>query len=496
MKQPTYATLRGLLGKEAKDPTVAEALQQAGKLTIDSDFIVAKESGFDFGLDLPVGKRKAKKVLATLFLFAEGKDKHRGFTGLPKPFAFGSRDKLVAKLPAPISTQTRDAGDARSDSWMIDGLHFTANYRDGVVEYLTIALPHDALGGRELSTHPLHFETKPADAPADADLVGMALLVAWAIDRHGLPPKHAAGDLGKQLAKRAITPRAFLVGACDGTLTTQDVDASLGDFLWGYTNRMFLSDDDGARAADDKVIKKLLHLGRDDERAYTDDFLGTFKTAVKNPFHVPDSWEAVDRIAPVLDARWADYQATKFAKPAKLALYERAAKLREARAITATRANLAKPTADDDLANELVALIDRPLADPHVKAVITRAGMPVGKRIDEQANPALGVSYMGAKFTIAGKHQLGVDDVAFYATGQTSYIRGLGAEVEFVGYPAALPHGLVLGESRASVVKKLGTPKSTGDDYAHWELAKNRITACQYAKGKLVKVRFGRPADY
>lgn len=150
------------------------------------------------------------------------------------------------------------------------------------------------------------------------------------------------------------------------------------------------------------------------------------------------------------------------------------------------------PAVEAGLATELVELLGRPLSDDAVKAVLGRAGLPVGTKIDKQANPALGVSYLGTKFPIDGKATLGIDEVCFYAAKQTAYIRGLGAEVELAGYPGALPHGLVLGSSRAAVATQLGPPETASDDYDHWQLAKDRVIACEFARGKLVMVRFGR----
>src|SRR5262245_7647669 len=75
-----YKTLVGLLGKSPKDPAVEAVLAKAGKVSVKSDFIVAKEAGFDFSLGQPEGaKRNAPKVLRTLFLFADGSDGHREF---------------------------------------------------------------------------------------------------------------------------------------------------------------------------------------------------------------------------------------------------------------------------------------------------------------------------------------------------------------------------------------------------------------------------------
>ncbi|MBA2544934.1 MAG: hypothetical protein H0V17_35150 [Deltaproteobacteria bacterium] len=151
-------------------------------------------------------------------------------------------------------------------------------------------------------------------------------------------------------------------------------------------------------------------------------------------------------------------------------------------------------TVDPGLADELVGLIDRSLKDPHVEAVLARAGIPIGKKIEQQANPALGIAYMGTKFQIDGKKELGVDAIYFFAAKQKSYIRGSG-DVEFAGYPGPLPLGLVLGESRAAVTKKLGKPAKTYEDHDYWSPARNRRIACTFASGKLVEVYIGRPRD-
>jgi hypothetical protein len=490
-----YAKLVSLFGKRTDDPAVLAVLKQAGEAEIEDDFIIAKDAGFDFSLaEAPRAKRKDPKLLSGLFLFPEGGDDHRGYTGLPDNFAWVPRAELHARVGPPESSQDTldddvpvDDPEVYQDTWTVGGLRFVVAYRKGVARHVFVDAP-DELIAREISTHPLHFEAKPVDAPPDADLVGMALLVAWAIEREGLSEKHAKTPLGTQVAKREITPREFLVQACAKTLSTDDVAPQLADFLWGYTHRMF-------RRAANKAITKLLHLGRADELAYTDDFLGTFKHAVKSPFYVPDSWDAVDRIAPVLDARWAGYQATKFTSPPSVALYEKAAKLRDKQAVTPARAEVAKAAIDDELANDLVASIGRSLKDPAVKAVLARANMPVGKVIDQQANPALGVAYMGSKFAIGGTRELGVDAVWFFARKQSSYIRGLGEEVEFAGYPGPLPHGLAFGDSRAQVAKKLGKPTSSYEKQDYWRPKKNRRLTCTFKSDKLVQIFIGQPDE-
>lgn len=491
----SLAELTALFGKEVEDPAVKKLLAKAGKVVIKPEYVIAKEAGFDFTLGRPKGAKK--KQLDGVFLFDEGRDKHRKFAGMPKPFVFGvARTDLIAAAGAPLESWIMGKGKVKADTkgverdtWNVDGVMLLVEYNDdGIVDSFFARRSEEETGGRDLTVSPLHFGTKPADAPDGAGLVGAALLVAWAAEAHGLPAKHA----GHAIAKRGMTPRTFLVEACGKRLTTNDFAPKLADFLWNYCHDVL--EPEAARAKTDKPIAKLLRIEDPERRTYDDDFLGTFAD-LDSPFYVPDSWDAVDRIAPVIAARYADFLATGFLTAPDVKLYEKAAKQRDALKIVPDKKGLAPVTLDAGYADELVGLLGRSLKDKAVKAVLERAGLPVGKRIDQQANPALGVSYMGTKIDIAGKQELGVDTVWFYADKYKSYIRGIGAEVEFRAYPAALPHGLAIGMARADVTKKLGKPARTDDNYDSWK-SEDRTTGAEFVKGKLAMLRIGLPKNY
>ncbi len=489
-----FTQLCALLGKPSNDPALTAVLAKAGAVDVDDDGASAPQAGFDlFFSKLPGAKKKAPRVLSAIQLYPEG-DRFHGFADLPNGFSFTTRTALRAVHPPEPTTSMVDR---EADTWSVNGFKIKAYCHHGDdVSVFRVEAPEDVLGGRDLATHPLHFEAAPTDAPADADLVGMALMLAWAAVRFGLPPKHADAASAQKLRDRAITPVAWLVAACGGKPTTLDVDPAVRDFLYGYTHRLFISsDEDGSRKKADAAITKWLRLKRPDERAFTDDFLGTFDGVVDSPYHVPDSWAAVDRIAPVLDARFADFSATSFRSAPDLRLYERAAKERDTHPVDTARVAIVKPTVDAALAADLVSLIDRPLTDKHVKAVLARAGLPVGKRIDEQANPALGVSYLGAKFDISGKRQLGVEEVSFYAAKQRHFIRGLGRKVEFLEYPSPLPYGLSFDATRAKVRALLGEPRDRGETTDWWAPSNTRVIRCEFADGRLVWLRIGRPPD-
>ncbi len=480
-----------LLGKEVADPAVQEVLAKAGKVTLKPDFVIAKEAGFEFALDRPKGAKK--KQLHTLFLYAEGRDKHRQFAGLPAPFAFGAaRSDLLAAAGPPAESWVMgkgkvavDAKDVERDTWTIAGARLGVEYDDGIVTSLFATRSEEEAGGRELATNPLHFERKPADAPAGAELVGMALLVAWAAEAHGLPKKHA----GHAVAQRAVSPRTFLVERCGKTLTTLDFAPALSDFVWNYVHSVLTAD--AARARTDPEVAEALRLKDAGRLTYGDDFVGTFAD-LGSAFYVPDSWDAVDRIAPVIEARLADFRATGFLTTPDVKRYQQAAKQRDAVKVAPVKSELAEVKLDPAYATELVGLIGRSLKDAGVKAVLARAGLPVGKRIDQQANPALGVSYMGTKFLIDDKPTLGIDAVWFFANGYTTYVRGIGAEVEFRAYPAALPHGLALGMSRAEVAKRLGTPSRTSEEDDWWAPSADRTIRAEFVKGQLAMLRIGQ----
>ncbi len=345
---------------------------------------------------------------------------------------------------------------------------------------------------RDLTSHPLHFEAQPSTgAPAHAELLGTGLLVAWAALRGGLAKKHAKA--GKPLIAREITGREFLVKTLKGKLSDTDLDKKLADFLYGYTHRLFLDDSD----RDHKAIAKTLGLKGEDEIAFSDDYLAAFKKVVKNPYLVPDSWAAYDRLAPILDARYADYQATKFVKPPPKGLYEKAVKARDAVKVEAQKVQARKFEVDAGFTEQLIAMVGRPLADKGVKDTLTVAGLPIGKRTDEQALPSLGVSYMGSKFE---KKQLEVDDVCFYAKGVSSFIRGIGSKVVFAQYPGPLPNGITWSDDRATVKKKVGGKPSRdteGDEYLEWEDPKTRrYRQFKFERKKLRWIRYSMPRDF
>lgn len=490
-----------LLGAPKDDPAVAALLERCGAKP-KTDSASNKALGVEFGFEraglLDTQPRAYKspnvRVLSAIFLWtdkATWAGRVKTFTGtLPHGLRWGmSRLELLQCLGAPARE-----GDFGSRWDFADHCLFTTVREDGGLIAITLQLPVEDY--RIDLPDPLYFETAPADPPDKARLVAGAFLVAWGTLRVGPSPKHAGLAHTADLAAHKLTPRQFLQVACAETLTKSDFAPALWPFLSGYLQRGFLGDKPRRGA---KRIQKLLGLEGADEIAFDDDYLGTFrKPVVPDPFLVPDCWEAFDRFAPILDARWADYQATEFKDEPPRGLYEKAVELRDAVNLSVTSPAPVPVAVDADLTDSLLRIVGLALTDRDVKEVLARAMLPIGKRIDEQAAPKLGISYLGSKFEVGGKRVLGVKDVRFYAEGVATFIRGLGMEVRFAGYTGGLPRGLRFGDSRAEVVKKLGRPVDPDRELDTWwwkQEKSTRVLTCRFERGKLREVGWSLPDE-
>jgi hypothetical protein len=331
----------------------------------------------------------------------------------------------------------------------------------------------------------------PADAMPEAPRIAPSLLLTWALLRNGLFGRAQASPLAPAFVKREITPLVFFDQACRGILDTLDIDPTLHKFLLRYVEGGVFQARRGVDAQTKARIAKLLNLDPSrDMFGFSEDYKATFTGAVPNLYYIADSWTSFDRLAPVLDARWADYQSTQLKSVPDLALYEQAASLRDKVILTESRLHLAKPPADPTLSVDLLNILGLALANPKVKAVLARADLPIGKRIDEQANPALGVSYMGSRITIDGKQTLAVTEITFYAQGRQSYIRGIGTDVQFEGYPHDLPNGVRLGDAKGTVIEKLGKPLHTSEKNLSWELDNGRGIYFHFESDALIQTQW------
>ncbi len=495
----SFNDLVDLLGRPIDAPAVL-AMIEALDAQKSSDYIIAKAFGVEYALESQVGSKK--KVLVGMFLHGpRDKPKRPPYAGLPAPFAFSTREQL-RDAKQPDEAWTLDEGKvplthpaSERDSWNMDGYTISAKYR-GDATISNYYVKQTKVSAEPLLISPLHFETQPVDAPPGADLIGPALVVAWATARFGPSAKHANTEAGRQLAKRAISPVTFFETACKSELSTLDFDPKLHEFLHGYIHQVFTGTRAPNREDTAELIAKLWGFEEPDTRYFGHDYEAAFRV-LGSLYYVPDSWEAVDRLGSLLDARWADFEATGFKQPPDLARYEAAAKARDAITLVPRKKQLAAQTRDDALTTDLLGLIGKSLKDPAVKPIFARAGLPIGKRIDEQANPELGIVYLGTNTKTDGKSVLIIEYVRFHSTGESASVRGLGKSVTFAGYPNALPGGLMLGASRAAVVAAYGPPATVGDNHDLWYPAANQMIAASYdANGNLANIKFGAPPSW
>ncbi len=494
-----FVELQALLGKAEDDPAVTELLERVGKVSWQkpSDgarYVLGKDAGFD--LLFESAKQRQPRMLKCLFISEFGNNGN--VCELPHQLAFGQRADLLKKLSSPALTWLVGEGevpvntpDPSHDEWYLDGLKFIVTYDDEEVKGIQVVID-DRNPNEALTDHTFHFLAKPADAPEHALHMPMALLASWAVVRLGPAGRTQVSALTAVLLQRGITPGQYLREVCDGVLRASDIHADLMPFLWVYLRMGYVKEREIA-SKQRLVLAKLLCVDKDRTGiSYSDDYVGTFAKAVSNTYYVPDTWDAWDRLAPILDARWADFQATRFKSEPALAGYEAAAQLRDRVRLEDAKAQLAAVALDADLAEQMVALLGVPLKDKPLQALFTRIALPIGKKIDEQANPAIGLSYMGSKTTVDGKSQLVVTSVDFFADGQRSYIRGLNVEVVFQAFAPALPAGLHWGDSKEICTQKLGKADYADDDL-RWVNGNSPCIRCRFHKGKLVSASWYMP---
>lgn len=90
----------------------------------------------------------------------------------------------------------------------------------------------------------------------------------------------------EQLRQRTITPDQFLIRACDEKFTDEDLSDqgnAFAEFYFGLPDKS--------------------------ERAYLDDYDELFGQEGPSLYHVPDTWETYDRLAPVIQRRFEQWRA-------------------------------------------------------------------------------------------------------------------------------------------------------------------------------------------
>ncbi len=133
-----------------------------------------------------------------------------------------------------------------------------------------------------------HYEGDfPADLPPEAGATHIAMFVAWAL-LHGLSGELHAEDFPEtlaQLRQRTISPGQFLIQACDEKFTDKDLSDEGNAFAEHYFG---LPGKSGA---------------------YLDDYDVTVGQNGRSLYHVPDTWEIYDRLAPIIQKRFEQWRA-------------------------------------------------------------------------------------------------------------------------------------------------------------------------------------------
>jgi hypothetical protein len=129
----------------------------------------------------------------------------------------------------------------------------------------------------------------PEGLPPEAGATHIAIFVAWAATAGLIGQFHSdeSPELLTRLLDRSITPGAWFIAVCDEKFTDQD-----------------LNEEGNAFAADyylDSEPKKHNYLGD-----YAQAFPG-----LEDLYCVPDDWDSLDRLKPLLDKRLSDWRLLK-----------------------------------------------------------------------------------------------------------------------------------------------------------------------------------------
>ncbi len=134
-----------------------------------------------------------------------------------------------------------------------------------------------------------HFGGKGGAATVEAGAVHIAMFAAWAVVSGLASDYHAVecvDDL-RALRDRSMTPVEWLLKCCDGKLTTEDLN--------DVGNRFALA----------------IYGSGDGLHTEEGSYMMLYDTAVAHAagvYEVPDNWHIFDRIAPLLDGRFRDWQ--------------------------------------------------------------------------------------------------------------------------------------------------------------------------------------------
>ncbi|MBI5534655.1 MAG: hypothetical protein HY898_18155 [Deltaproteobacteria bacterium] len=483
MTSSLFAQLTELLGRRIDDAELLAFIDRLGskppKSATDNDsttYVIAKKHGLELGFSHIVHDRskypprKEARRWVTYFTCAWLRDRFPG----PLPEGLDgklTRDELERRFGAPIWTMYSDE----------DGLPARERFLVASTETWNLTCEWSRRQGSVSNLHVALNEAR--DLGYDDLAVGM--FAAWAAHRVGLGKRHVGSDAAKALIEKKTTGRRFVKDACGGVLWSDDIAPELTDFAFQYCHRAMGSETwrQAVGAADG------VRLGEDFEASFPD---------CSPDFElVPDTWDAWERFAPLLDARWADFQATRFRAPPPAELYVQARKAQE-KVMKATGKLTPPPpvraSAPSDLTDRLTALIGKPTTDAAVATLSRELGLRLPKKHEDVADPERGfwIDYHKQ----SGTKKFVVRGITFLPEGRHT-VRFAG-ELRFAAYAGPLPCGVALDDTLGSLTAKLGKPADAEEDYAEWVFDKEqRRLLIWFEQGKIRSVCWldGRPID-
>jgi hypothetical protein len=124
----------------------------------------------------------------------------------------------------------------------------------------------------------------PKDLPDESGATHTGMFLAWCLLR-GLVGKDLLEETEElnRLRDRKVTPGCFFLEMCDGKFTDEDINDKGNEFTrfyFDFGNGNYLSDYDNILAS-----------------------------GLPSTYHVADTWDNYDRLAPVIDRRYAEWEA-------------------------------------------------------------------------------------------------------------------------------------------------------------------------------------------
>ncbi len=124
----------------------------------------------------------------------------------------------------------------------------------------------------------------PIELPDSAGATHIGMFLAWNL-LNGLASElhlEASPKFLNQLRNRELTPGKYLIRACDGKFTADDLNKEGNEFCLFYYE--------------------------DDEGEFLDDYEEILGAGFPSLYHVEDTWENYDKICPIFNSRLQEWR--------------------------------------------------------------------------------------------------------------------------------------------------------------------------------------------